>query len=266
MADNLTPPPLSEFPVEISSMADDLSPAQAALAVERASRFPTEQRLVPAYTPTTKDEPRSFADAATNEPPRERGAWMQTFTGRAFFLQTPSPHDIDIRDIAQSLAQLCRFFGHCNAFYSVAQHSVIVSEIAVDVCPAVESGDVDPKEVALAGLLHDAPEAYVGDIIAPLKLLLPDYGSIERRVSDAVAARFAIRSYWPANPLHAVIMDAVKLADRIAVATERRDLMARGAFIWTTLPEPHPTIIEPWEPNEARARFLARFHALTESN
>jgi len=83
-------------------------------------------------------------------------AWIQTISGRKFPLAEPDPNQIDIEDIAHALSMLCRFNGHCTQFYSVAEHSMHVShEISND--------------LALAGLLHDAAEAYLGDVPSPLK-------------------------------------------------------------------------------------------------
>src|ERR1700683_336889 len=86
----------------------------------------------------------------------DRGAWIVTFSGRRFYVLDPRPSDVRIEDIAHSLSLQCRFNGHVKNFYSVAQHSVLVSERC------------DPAD-ALYGLLHDASEAYIGDMSAPLK-------------------------------------------------------------------------------------------------
>ncbi len=80
-----------------------------------------------------------------------RGDWIQVRSGRKFHPLDPRPEDVDINDIAHALSNLCRFTGHCTDFYSVAQHSVIASQIV-------------PPASALAALLHDASEAYMGDI------------------------------------------------------------------------------------------------------
>lgn len=205
--------------------------------------------------------------------PADRGAWMQTYTGRAFFLQTPDVADIDIHDIAHALANSCRFFGHCSGFYSIAQHSVIVSELAVGLLRAGKTAEVGGgagaacvRMTALAGLLHDAAEAYVGDIVAPLKQLLPDFARIERGVEDAIAARFGLSQILANRTAPSSIRDAVKKADLMALATERRDLLnPLHPFTWIDLPAPRIEPIVPWLPSKAKERFLSRFFALIEA-
>jgi hypothetical protein len=85
-----------------------------------------------------------------------RGDWMQTFTGRAFYPLDPRPEDIDPVDIAHALSLICRYGGHSSRFYSVAEHCVLMSHAVA-------------PEHALWALLHDATEAYLGDMIRPLK-------------------------------------------------------------------------------------------------
>ena len=101
-----------------------------------------------------------------------KGDWIQTFTGRAFYVLDPRPEDVDIEDIAHALSMQCRFAGHCREFYSVAQHSVTASWLV-------------PPEDALWGLLHDAAEAYVVDLPRPIKRAwqLESYGIIDRDVA-----------------------------------------------------------------------------------
>lgn len=108
-------------------------------------------------------------------------SWLQTFTGRRVDLFAPLPEQIDIEDIAHALAHECRYAGHVREFYSVAQHSVIVS----DLCET---------EDALWGLLHDASEAYLGDVVKPLKVTgaFAEYRKLEARMQAAICCRFGL--------------------------------------------------------------------------
>ena len=168
--------------------------------------------------------------------------WMTTASGGRFDYGTPDLAEIHIADIAHALAQICRFTGHTRRFYSVAQHSVLVSRIV-------------PPEHALAGLIHDAHEAYVGDVATPLKDHLPGYREVEARAWSAVATRFGL------NP---VLPPCVKQADIIALATERRDLLPRDGRVWRVLENIVPRFerIEPLGPEAAEVLFLSRYREI----
>lgn len=171
--------------------------------------------------------------------------FMTTVSGRVFDLEAPRADAVCIDDIAHALAHICRFGGHTQKHYSVAQHSILVSQLV-------------PHELALEGLLHDATEAYVGDVISPIKVGLPRYRALEDRVWEAVAARFGLD---PVLPL------AVKAADSVMLATEIRDLRppARDprerAYI-ASLPAPRGGRIVPLDAWQARELFLLRYQEL----
>ena len=163
--------------------------------------------------------------------------WIQTFTGKRFDFEEISPERIDIVDIAHGLSLNCRFNGHCARFYSVAQHSVLVSELV-------------PPENALWGLLHDAAEAYLGDITRPLKRILPNIMEIESKILEAVAQRFALPSSVP---------DAVFAADDKLLATEASQLMAEYSDGHYGPANPVAGLrITPWPWEVAEERFLSR--------
>jgi hypothetical protein len=172
-----------------------------------------------------------------------------TSAGTYFHFLEPERSAIDIETIAHALAHICRFTGHTRHFYSVAQHSVLVSCLV-------------PPEHAMAGLLHDAAEAYLGDVAAPLKMLLPDYKAIEATVEAAVLGRFGLPATLPPE---------VKQADRLALAIEQRALMPPHGDVWEC--EMHPDYdrfkeqmeIFPAPPIVARKLFLARFWELLQA-
>lgn len=140
-------------------------------------------------------------------------SWLLTHSGRQFDLIDPQPDMIDLVDIVKGLSREARFAGQSRYYYTVAQHSVMASRIV-------------PPEFAFEALLHDASEAYIKDIPRPLKQLLPDYRAVEAKVDSAVRERFGL----PARQ-----SGAVSHADRVMLATERRDLMPADANDWPIL-------------------------------
>jgi 5'-deoxynucleotidase YfbR-like HD superfamily hydrolase len=171
-----------------------------------------------------------------------KGPTIMLRSGSYLDLQDPDAGVVTIEDIAHALSNICRYTGHCIEFYSVAQHSVLVSQIV-------------PPQDALAGLLHDAAEAFIGDVSKPLKILLPDYQEVERRVELAVFGRFGLSPQLPAS---------VKIADRVLLRTEQRDLMGAEGHTWqfTEGTQPLAERIVPVSPREAREAFLRRFEEL----
>lgn len=169
-----------------------------------------------------------------------------TSQGRYFDFMRPDDCVFTIIEIAHALSHICRFTGHTRHFYSVAQHSVLVSRVV-------------PDEDALAGLLHDAAEAFIGDVAKPLKKLLPDYAVIEARVERAVLGRFGLSETLP---------NSVKHADLVLLATEKRDLMPATGDSWSGMAnvEALPERIVPVSAVEARLMFINRFLQLTSVN
>lgn len=170
------------------------------------------------------------------------GGWLQTASGGRFWPLDPRPEEVSIDDIAHALSLLCRFGGHCAEFYSVAQHSVLVSLYV-------------PREHALQALLHDAAEAYVVDVPRPLKLELAAYRAIEKGVQAAVYRHFGLPEEDP---------PCIKAADDRVLAQEHRDVMCTSPLDWSRLADERPLLycILPWSPTEIRGRFLQRFDEL----
>ena len=183
--------------------------------------------------------------------PMMHDAWLRTFSGRSVHILNPRPEEICIQDIAHALANTCRFGGHTPVFYSVADHSLLVSELV-------------PESLALWGLLHDASEAYLHDLTRPLKRVLDSAGSqdvtryaeLERRMMAAVCSRFGLPAEMPL---------LVKAADNTVLATEFRDLFGEpvsNCILWAGA-EPMQRLVAPLSPEAARDIFLLRFEELT---
>lgn len=178
----------------------------------------------------------------------DRGVSLGVFSGYPFYPLDPLSHEIEIEDIAQSLAKQCRFNGHTKVFYSVAQHSVYVSE------------QFDDVETALWGLLHDAAEAYTGDCVRPIKKTLRDdfkldWDVFETPIMQAVAKRYQLTLPMP---------EAIHHADAVLLATEKRDVLNPQKFPWGPLPEPLVGRIEGWSWPDAYRLFTWRFNRLME--
>lgn len=181
---------------------------------------------------------------------------VQTFNGNAFDPKIKKINNIEIYDIAHALSNLCRYSGHCRKFYSVAEHSVLVSKIIQKLWP-------EDLEAAWAGLLHDATEAYVGDITTPLKILIPKFIEIEDTIALDIAKKFKIK--WNKRTA-----DRVKFADLAALSTEAR-LLFENVDHWVMIKtyEPMNGSLNkkfPLNPEKARELFLKEFRKLKTGN
>ena len=171
--------------------------------------------------------------------------WILTFSGLRFWPFKPDPSHILIADIAHALAHQCRFAGHVRQFYSVAEHSVRVSEL----CAADD---------ALWGLLHDGSEAYLQDIPRPLKRLpeLSAYREAELNLQRLIAVRFGLNPEQPPT---------VTAADDAMLAVEYRQLLQPDHGIpqdATAGIHGSDMLSAPWTPKVAEQRFLERFDKL----
>lgn len=149
--------------------------------------------------------------------------WILTANGHSFDLQYGNQTQVVIADIAHALAQINRFTGHCRRPFSVAEHSLLVAEI-VD---RLLTHDIHAR---LAGLMHDAHEAYIGDLSSPAKSVVGDaWHVLEHRMERTVRSAFALHGAaftW---------QRVVKQADLIALATERQQLMPASPGLWECL-------------------------------
>ena len=173
--------------------------------------------------------------------------WIQAYSGRVFPLEPFDINAIHIEDIAHALSMLCRFNGHCRKFYSVAEHSVHVSH------------EIAPR-LALLGLMHDAAEAYLGDVPTPMKNRLPAFSEAEDHLMELVSHTFGfdLPSSGSDDKLE------LKRADMQLLADEKEMLTRQEPKPWPGLPAAHKVErIKSWSPAEAKQQFLARFGDLS---
>ena len=186
-------------------------------------------------------------------------AWQRMLSGRRLDILSPSPLDIEIEDIAHGLARVTRWNGQTKGTYglSVAQHSLLVEEILSRNAPQLA------QKWRLAGLIHDAPEYVIGDMITPFKAALgPLYRQIEARLQEAVHIRFGLPAELPPGIIH-----SIKRADRMAAFIEATqiagfsDTEAKKLF---SKPRGTPADYKliPLPPEKAAKAFLRRFDLL----
>lgn len=174
--------------------------------------------------------------------------WMMTFTGKHVFPLDVKAADIDIVDIGHSLAMQCRYNGHTANFYSVAEHAYLIS-LALE-------RDGHDRVTCLTGLLHDAAETYVGDIIRPLKNSLNNATKpAELKIEAAVSEHFNLPFPWP---------DEIHEYDHRIIADEKDSVLLFGPhkpWVWNMK---HLGVkIECLAPHEARSYFMHRYEYLT---
>jgi uncharacterized protein len=171
----------------------------------------------------------------------EIGPTIMLQSGAWFDFLAPSESAFTIEDIAHGLANICRYSGQCKSFYSVAEHSLLVSQVA--------------EGFEFEALLHDAAEAFLGDITRPLKQILPEFKRIENEVENAILQRFGVPVPLPVE---------VKRADLRVLAAEQRQIMPNGTDGWVRNQPivPANVVVRHLTPSESKRIFLARFEAL----
>jgi len=176
--------------------------------------------------------------------------WMQTYSGKKFSFPVKTSM-FDIRDIAQALSQTCRYNGHTKNFYSVAQHCCHIHDYLLK---------VDTVEVAYTGLMHDCAEAYVGDLVRPLKALVgPEFADLESEVERVAAEKFGF--IYPFPPV-------VNEVD-VAILRAEQALMSEPPEKWPTddlFPGHNPSIGTNWSPPHAAFQFMRRFKQCMQSD
>lgn len=169
--------------------------------------------------------------------------WIETYTGKHFWFLEPTAEMFDIEDIAHALSMVCRYAGHVTHFYSVAAHCCVIADYFSH----------DPR-LHLTALMHDAAEAYIGDMPRPLKQQLPQFRAIEARIEQTLAGVFGLIYPWP---------EAIKQVDLRITLDERRDLKPRSTRMWdeNTL-TPLGVRIPNWCPERAKHEFIKRYNAV----
>ena len=170
-----------------------------------------------------------------------KGDYSQLYSGNIFWTLDPRPEEVFIEDIAHALSNLCRFTGHCNTFYSVAEHCINVSRKCSN------------PENALWGLLHDASEAYINDLQTPVKAFLLEYQKIEKGIERVIKKRFNIGN---------VNEKEIKEIDIRMLITERNDNMKPPFIPWECEVDPYDIIFDYYTPKEAESEFLKSFDIL----
>jgi 5'-deoxynucleotidase YfbR-like HD superfamily hydrolase len=179
-------------------------------------------------------------------------------SGRRLDLIDPSPLDVEIADIAHGLARVARWNGQTKGaeIFSVAQHSLLVEAIFSRLAPEAAYAE------KLAALLHDAPEYVIGDMISPFKAAIgADYKEVEHRLLAAIFIRFGLKPVMAPD-----LVKAIKAADRDSAffeATELAGFAPGEAKRFFGAPRvalaDFADYLEPWRPEQAQARFFARF-------
>jgi hypothetical protein len=171
--------------------------------------------------------------------------WVGTFTGRRFWPSAPKVDDITIIDIAHHLSNICRYNGSTIAHYSVAQHSCIL-------CDYVQKARSGTPLDCLQILMHDAPEAWIGDMARPIKQHAPDYRKMDHDVTVVVRSWMG----WDGLP----IPDWQDELDTRIIADERAQVVFDQENDWLMDGvEPLDVDIEPWTARLSEQQFLARY-------
>ena len=171
------------------------------------------------------------------------GAFTVTSGGHKFRLDTPDSNCYTISDIGQALAKLCRFNGHTNRFYSVAEHCVHMSKLV-------------PEQYALEALMHDAVEAYIGDFPKPVKVAIPLISELEDLVMEAIFDQFSLTFPLP---------EEVHEVDKRMIPTEAPQLLDHySGKVWGMEGvKPYALVLPCWRWEEAHVKFMERYAELT---
>lgn len=168
---------------------------------------------------------------------KKEDMYVRTISGKAVNILNPDPDSIDLRDVAWSLSKQCRLNGHTPVFYSVAEHTLNLVYYLLD---------KNRQDLVPYALLHDAAEAYLGDIPSPVKKLLPEFKAIEDNILKVILTKFGLEPKIPKE---------VELADKRIFLDEIEYLRLKGIYDLTGSLEKLNTVIESWN-DGARIAFI----------
>lgn len=194
------------------------------------------------------DEQAEAARMAETNKSGDSTAWLGTLSGARLDLIDPKPRQIIFSDIAAGLSKECRYSGQIRDFYSVAEHSIYVSQAAIHQGRRLGMDQNNLYILGQQALLHDATEAYIKDLPTPLKALLPEYKAVEKKLLEAIFDRFNVP-----YPMNSIVHDM----DARIVSDEKPRLLFVDT--WPHYQErfkPLSIKIECWEPRVAEANFF----------
>jgi len=196
--------------------------------------------------------PNHIVNRSSNPHHNRIGDWMQTYGSPGYFYPLdPRPEEVSIEHIAHALSLLCRYNGACNKFYSVAEHCWHVSHHVI-------------QRFELFGLLHDAAEAYIGDMIRPIKKDLPIFRNIEWKIEKAIWEHFGLIHWVNASVQNIKMQNEIKRVDNAILVDEHNQNMQPSPLPWNSI-ENVPSLgvkIRCWKPKKAEKMFLKRFYEL----
>lgn len=238
-------------------------------AARALDKRPTLKRLPRVDSPVTVELERLESIPSVAEHParvvgedvelntRERG-WMQTHSGRRFYPLDPRPEDVELADVAHGLAMTCRYGGQCRMFYSVAEHCVLVSELVEMHMRNAGCASDQIRWFAGLALMHDSAEAYIGDMIRPLKHQpeMSEFRLAETRIEAAIAAAFKLRWTPEAHEIVKRIDDRI-LVDEITHLMPNPEMYLESPLLRGQSPLGARFRCMP--PAEAKGAFMARW-------
>lgn len=193
----------------------------------------------------------TFAGQGPKEQDR-KGDYIETYTGKTFYVLDPREGEVDIDDISHALSNACRFSGHTSRFFSVAEHSCNTADYLLR--------RHANRNLALLGLFHDSSETYFVDIPRPIKPCLTNYKEIEEGIQTLIYGKFC------KAPPNAAQYSLIKHADNVMLFAEAHNLMPSRGIGWQDyekyIKEAQDVEIVGLNPEDAKRRFMLTYHSL----